>query len=240
MFKEWLWIHQYPPHVMLTSFHAERFINHNYPMFVLYVNNVAQISGMKALMEFKKAAETLQENKYLAMTVDLSIHKDISHRFAQNMEFVISHGIPRVVYYQPAHEHDYEHIIHYTMKDSPITEANIVKFMNDIKTHKLKRDNKYEDNYKLTSDVMVQDISYYNIKSRAFSILKKHYDLFILFYFSEDWKELHSKKALKEFNHAAEILGKRIEYIQSFKGSESQDCPVRLLRYDLSKNTRSG
>ena len=128
------------------------------------------------------------------MVVDLSLEKKVSHKFAMDMELNPSHGIPKVVYYQPAHHHDYEHVIHFTMKDA-INTKNIIKFMNDIKEHEINRDSKYEKDYKMVSDVMVQDISYHNIKSKAFTVLKKNYDLVILFYFKSDWKETHSKKA---------------------------------------------
>jgi len=127
------------------------------------------MKGMNALMDFEKAAVTLQENKYLAMIVDLSLHKDISGKFAQDMEFNPSDGLPRVYYYHPAHVINPEHVNHYSMK-TPITYEGIIKFMDDIKANVIAEDLKNDKNFKLVSDLMVQDISYYNIKSTAFSV----------------------------------------------------------------------
>ena len=160
------------------------------------------------------------------------------------MEFHPNEGVPYIVCYEPHHhgshqKHNAENTHHYRMRTS-VTNSNIVDFVNNYRAHKLKHEHKHEKNYELSSEHLNQKIARNNFKTNFFSLLKNHYDIIILFYHSKDWKDHHSRKAIREFNHAAHLIGKRIDHIQSKDLHVDKDFPVRLFKFDLSKNTRNG
>ena len=173
------------------------------------------------------------------MYVDLHNQKQISQKFAMDMEFNYSQGTPSVGYYHPNMKHDPEHIDHFIMQ-TPVTKENILEFMKDVRTGKSQRLDKHQENFEIDSKHLIQDLAYGNFRTKYWTALLREYDNVVLFYHSQDYKPHDNKKALKEFNHAAKILTKRILHIQSHPGSETMDFQMRMYRYDLSKNTRSG
>lgn len=237
MLKEWIWVNSFPPVVWLNETHYDRFIKYLHPIFVLYIDGTRSMKSIDAIIEFERAGPHLQESKYLGMIVD--IRSDLGQKFGMKMEFHPSEGVPYVICYYPHQHHNDEGIHHYRMK-TQITDKNVIEFANLYKMHKVKHEHKHEKSHEISSEHLIQKISRNNFKSKMFTLQKKNYDIIVLFYHSKDWKNHHSQKAYKEFKHAAHVLGKRIDHLQSSEGSETKDFSIRLFTFDQSKNTRNG
>lgn len=241
--KDWIFVNEYPPAVVLDHFHSERFLRHRSAVFVLYVYGSSSMKSMDSIIEFKEACKELQKERYLCLYLDTKHKGQMSKTFTMKMELNASTEVPCVNFYNPSHYTPHHETLKKFQMDRswPITKENILKFKDDLRAEKTPGVHKNEVNIVLDSTKIVQNMARSSFKTKTFRLMKSKYDLIILFYHSQDYHQYKSKRALKQFDHAGEILEKRQKHLNEGKNeSELYDIPVRLLKFNLSKNTKFG
>jgi hypothetical protein len=136
MLRDWIFLHAFPPAPIMTEFHAQRFVEHQFPVFILWVKDTFKPATLNMIDEFEKAASDLQDNQYLGLIAEIGPRHLVDQKLAKEMELRPKKELPCVKFYNPVGyskiRKDHEVFEQYTLRGK-ITKETIHAFMAGIR-----------------------------------------------------------------------------------------------------------
>lgn len=181
MLRDWIFVHAYPPAPILDEYHASRFVEHQFPVFVLWISQTFKPATLEKIMEFQAAAEQFPDNQYLGLVAEISNRHIVDTLLARNMEFRPKKDLPCVKFYNPishSHQkHDHELFEQYTLRGD-LSKEKILAFMRGIRNRNanIRPDHLSQKGIQLNDKLLIQDMGASSLHDPIYEAMKNHVD----------------------------------------------------------------